>query len=255
MLGKRSAQRGIFEADHLYLDFVGRGSFYGFLASQRDQLFSDEEFAALYTLDNGRLSVPPSLLAIALLLQTHDRVSDDEATARAAFDLRWKVALGIGLDERPFAKSTLQLFRAQLLVHDKVRAVFKKSLTFARQTGFLKGPKVKAVLDTSFILGRGAVKDTYNLLADGIVKLVRALAQHAGMALDDYAAAHGLTRCLGSSLKGEAAIDWADLKARQTFLQEIGADADRVLVLARSALRTSRPTIPSASAWSRRPTC
>ena len=200
MLGKRSAQRGIFEADHLYLDFVGRGSFYGFLASQRDQLFSDEEFAALYTLDNGRLSVPPSLLAIALLLQTHDRVSDDEATARAAFDLRRKVALGIGLDERPFAKSTLQLFRAQLLVHDKVRAVFQKSLTFARRTGFLKGPKVKAVLDTSFILGRGAVKDTYNLLADGIVKLVRALSQHAGMALDDYAAAHGLTRYLGLML-------------------------------------------------------
>lgn len=46
MLGKRSAQRGIFEADHLYLDFVERGSFYGFLASQRDQIFSDEEATA-----------------------------------------------------------------------------------------------------------------------------------------------------------------------------------------------------------------
>ena len=32
-------------------------------------------------------------------------------------------------------------------------------------------------LDTTNILGRGAVKDTYNLLGDGIVKLVRVLAR------------------------------------------------------------------------------
>ena len=29
MLGQRSDQRGLFEADHLYLDLVGRDSFYG----------------------------------------------------------------------------------------------------------------------------------------------------------------------------------------------------------------------------------
>jgi hypothetical protein len=234
MLGKRSPQRGLFEADQLYLDFVGRDSFYGFLAGQRGQLFADAEFAALYTLDNGRPSVPPGLLATVLLLQTHDRVSDDEATARATFDLRWKVALGIGLDERPFAKSTLQLFRAQLIVHDRVRAVFQKSLAFARRTGYLKGRKVKAVLDTSYILGRGAVKDTSNLLADGIVKLARALARHDRKSPEDYAAAHGLNRYFGSSLKGEAAIDWDDPKARQALLGQIVADADRLLALARA---------------------
>src|SRR5438477_11289066 len=119
MLGRRSPQRGLFEADHLYLDYVGRDSFYGFLASQRGALFDDDAFANLYCLDNGRASVPPSLLATALLLQTHDRVSDEEAKARADFDLRGKVALGIGLNERPFAKSTLQVFRAQLIIHDQ----------------------------------------------------------------------------------------------------------------------------------------
>ena len=37
-------------------------------------LFRDEDFAELYCPDNGRPSVPPSLLALALLLQTHDPV-------------------------------------------------------------------------------------------------------------------------------------------------------------------------------------
>ncbi len=35
MLGKRSDQRGLFEADHLYLELVGRDSFYGRLAGLR----------------------------------------------------------------------------------------------------------------------------------------------------------------------------------------------------------------------------
>ncbi len=113
MRGKRVAQGEDQRADHPYLDYVGRDSFYGFLATQWGQLFQDEDFAALYCADNGRPSVPPSLLATALLLQTYDGVSDEEAKARADFDLRWKVALGIDLDARPFAKSTLQLFRAR----------------------------------------------------------------------------------------------------------------------------------------------
>ncbi len=138
MLGQRSAQWGMFEADALYGDFVGRKNFYGFLASQRNELFRDEDFAALYCRDNGRPSVPPSLLATALVLQTYDRVSDDEATRRAAFDLQWKVALGVELDVRPFAKSTLQEFRAQLILHQQTGAIFQRSLEAAKRRGVWK---------------------------------------------------------------------------------------------------------------------
>jgi hypothetical protein len=215
---------------------VGRDSFYGFLASRRRELFQDEDFTDLYCSDNGRPSVPPSLLAMTLLLQVHDRVSDEEAKARADFDLRWKVALGIGLEERPFAKSTLQLFRARLILHERARAIFQKSLDFARQTGYFQSRKLKVVLDTTYILGRGAVKDTYNLLADGIAKLVRALATTAGSKPEDWAREHNLERYFGSSLKGEARIDWDDPEARQAFLEGVVADADRLLVVVQEAM-------------------
>ena len=239
MLGKRAPQRGMFEADHLYLDFVGRDSFYGFLATERGNLFRDEDFGRLYCPDNGRNSVPPSLLATALLLQAHDRVSDDEAKARADFDMRWKVALGTNLDQRPFAKSTLQLFRAQLILHDQVRLVFQRSLEFARASGYLQGRKIKVVLDTTPILGRGAVKDTYNLLADGIKKLVWALAKKVARTKPEvWAREHGLGHYYGSSVKGEAAIDWSDETARAKFLKSIVADADRLLETARQTLRS-----------------
>ena len=104
MLGERSDQRGLWEADQLYLDLVGKDTFYGLLASLRGQLFRDADFDEFYCLDNGRVSVPPRLLATALLLQTHDRVSDAEAKARADFDIRWKVALGIEIEDRPLCQ-------------------------------------------------------------------------------------------------------------------------------------------------------
>ncbi len=47
------------------------GSFYGFLASMRGQLFRDEEFSELYCRGNGRDGVPPSLVATALLMQAY----------------------------------------------------------------------------------------------------------------------------------------------------------------------------------------
>jgi hypothetical protein len=141
MLGKRPAQRRLFDADNVYLDFVGRKTFYGFLAFDRDKLFSDKQFACLYCADNGRNSVPSSVLGVALLLQAHDKVSDEEAVARCQFDLRWKVALGIGMEERPFVKSTLQLFRSQLILNDKARELFLASLEQARRCRFLKREK------------------------------------------------------------------------------------------------------------------
>ena len=235
MLGERSDQRGLWEADSLYLDHVGRDSFYGLLASLRGRLFRDADFAAFYCADNGRDSVPPSLLATALLLQAHDKVSDAEAKARADFDLRWKVALGIEVEDRPFAKSTLQVFRAQLILHDKVREVFESSLRLARESGYLKRRSMRVALDTTNILGRGAVKDTYNLLADGVVKLMRALAAVEKVTIEEWAQAQGYERYLASSIKGEAAIDWSDKGERQALLSEIVADADRLLELARQA--------------------
>jgi hypothetical protein len=236
MLGERSPQRGLFEADHLYLDFVGKNTFYGFLARHRGELFRDEDFADFYSPDMGRPSVPPSLLATALLLQTHDRVSDGEAKGRADYDVRWKVALGVEMGVRPFAKSTLQLFRAQLVLKDKMRAVFQRSLEYALQSGYMKNRKLRAVLDTTYILGRGAVKDTYNLLADSMRQLLRAVAQAEGAELEAWAAGHGYERYMAASIKGEAEVDWDDKASRSEFLTGIVIDGDRLLGLADEAL-------------------
>ena len=180
---------------------MGKDAFYGLLASLRGRLFRDTDFAAFYCLDNGRDGVPYSLPATALLLQSDDKVSDAEAKARADFDIHWKVALGIEVEDRPFAKSTLQVFRAQLILHDRVREVFESSLPLARESGYLKRRSMKVALGTTNILYRSAVRDTHNLLADGIVKRLRALSQVEGISVGKWAKDRGYGPYLASSIK------------------------------------------------------
>jgi len=232
LVGHVDPQRDLFTCDNQYLDFVGADTFYAYLARHGSELFSDDDFSAFYTHNNGRTSVPPSLLAKALLLQCYDRASDEETTERARYDLRWKVALGIGIDDAPFAKSTLQTFRAQLLLSKMEQLVFRRSIETAKAAGLLGRRKLNVVLDTTPVFGRGAVKDTYNLLADGIRQLVRVLAGLSGQLPERWAQEHDLGRYYGSSLKGEAEIDWDDACARQAFLDGIVADAERLLAAA-----------------------
>src|SRR6267143_216576 len=176
MMGERSAQDRLFAADHIYLDYVGRETLYGYLAQHRGQLFRDEDFAILYCRNNGRPSVPPSLALSILFLRAYEGVSFVEAIERTKYDLMWKVALG-----------------------------------------------------------KGAVKDTYNLLADGIEKLVCRLAEVAGETNAGWAEKEGLQRYFGSSLKGEAAIDWDDQAQRDQLLTQSVQDGRRLLSLAEQA--------------------
>src|SRR5437867_7486280 len=78
------------------------------------------------------------------------------------------------------AKSTFQLFRSHLVLHDEVRTIFTRSIEEAKRAGLLKGGALTIAVDTKPIIGRGAVEDTYNLLGTGIQQLVRALSSREG---------------------------------------------------------------------------
>jgi hypothetical protein len=235
MMGTRSPQDKLFAADQIYLDYVGRDTLYGYLAQNRQHLFRDEDFAALYCADNGRISVPPSLAISILFLRAYEKVSFVEAIERTQYDLRWKVALGLEMEEVPMQKSALQEFEAKLVIHKRGEALLKKSIEEARRAGYLQSRKIRVALDTTPILGKGAVKDTYNLLAEGIEQLACRLAELKGETGGTWAERQGLSRYFASSLKGEAAIDWDDKKQREELLTAIVQDARRLLGWAEQA--------------------
>jgi len=237
MLGRHSPQGELFRPDNVHLDHVGRDSFYGFMAKARHQLFKDVDFAGLYRKDHGRPSVPPSQLCIALLLQAREGVSDDEAIQRTAYDLRWKVALGLEVGEKLCAKSTLQLFRAKLILHDEYQTIFKKSIAACRASGLLKRKKLEVAIDTTPVFGCGAVKDTFNLISDQIRRVATDVAKLKDLDLDELVADHGLGRHFGTSFKGSADLDWHDEQQRRALVSQLVADARIAESLGKQALR------------------
>ena len=229
MMGERSPQDTLFGADHLFLDYVGRETVYGYLAQHRPQLFRDADFTVLYCRNNGRPSVPPSLGVSILFLRAYEGVSFVEAIERTKYDLRWKVALGLELEHVPMQKSALQELEAKLVLHEQGEALLKQSIDEARRAGYVKSRKIRVALDTTPMLGKGAVKDTYNLLADGIAQLAGRLADVAGEPVAGWAEHEGLSRYVGSSLKGAAAIEWDDKCQRDQLLTAIVQDGRRLL--------------------------
>jgi Transposase DDE domain len=139
------------------------------------------------------------------------------------------------MEEVPMQKSTLQEFEAKLVLHKRGEALLKKSIEEARRAGYLQSRKIRLALDTTPILGKGAVKDTYNLLAEGIEQLACRLAEVEVERGAAWAERQGLSRYFGSSLKGEAAINWDDKKQRAELLTAIVQDARRLLGLAEQA--------------------
>lgn len=238
MLGRRDPQTNFFNAPtQLGPEALGKMGFYGQISAEGHRIFCDEDFSGIYCADNGRPSAPPSLLAIACLLQFYAGVSDAEVIERCRYDLRWKAALDLDplSTEAPFAKSTFQAFRARLTLHEQEGLAFVKSIELARASGLLPG-RLRVALDSSPVRGRGAVKDTFNLLSDAIVGLLRATAAAREMTAEEVADEAGLARHLDSpSIKGSEVVDWTDPEAVSEFLGGLLADCDKAFAVAEQA--------------------
>ena len=93
---------------------VAPGSIYGILHRECFALFPDEMFADLFD-DAGRRSVPPMIVAVVMVLQRIEGLSDREAAERFAFDVRWKYAAGgLDFDYPGFVHTVLVDMRARL---------------------------------------------------------------------------------------------------------------------------------------------
>jgi hypothetical protein len=218
------------------------GSVYRFLARERGRLFPPELFADLFQA-TGRRSVPPSILAVVMVLQRLEGLSDREAADRFAFDVRWRYAAGVadavaGEETASFASTVLVDFRARLRASADPDRIFRVTCELARQAGLVG---VKRVLDSTPLEDAVATQDTVTMLRGAIRGLLRACPPplktkvQAGLRReDDYTA------------PGKPACDWTDRAAREALVDALVRDGYR----AHYALRGERldPRVAEAAA-------
>ncbi|HEY6422598.1 MAG TPA: transposase [Pseudonocardiaceae bacterium] len=201
-------------------------SIYGFLARERDRLFPDELFDDLFS-DQGRRSVPPSVVATVMVLQRLEGLSDREAVDRYAFDVRWRYAAGVGGygggGWGSFAHTVLVDMRARLRRSTRPDRIFEVGLEAARAAGLVGR---RRVLDSTPLYDAVATMDTVTLIRSALRGLLAAaepdLAGELRGALsggDDYAWA------------GKPVIDWDDRAAREELIDSRARDGYAVLAL------------------------
>ena len=134
-LGLAERQGDLFDdVTRFCAETLAESSVYSVLARERDGLFPDEMFSDLFE-STGRRSVPPSVVAVVMVLQRLDGLSDREAVERFTFDARWRYAAGVGGYDGDgwdtFAHTVLVDMRARLAGSDDPRRIFRVTVRAA----------------------------------------------------------------------------------------------------------------------------
>ncbi len=195
-------------------------SIYALLHRECLALFPDELFDDLFA-DVGRRSVPPLVVAVVMVLQRLDGLSDRDAVERFTFDARWKYACGgLPFDYPGFAHTVLVDMRARLARSAQPNRIFERTLEIAKDAGLLG---VRRVLDSTPLYDAVATMDTVTLVRSAIRGVLReAEGREDGLRAvlrrdDEYRQA------------GKPAIDWEDPEARAALVDALARDGEAVL--------------------------
>jgi len=202
---------------------VAENSIWAVLHRECHRLFPEEMFSDLFS-ERGRHSVPPSIVAVVMVLQRLFGLSDREAVSAFEFDARWKYAAGgLDLNFGSFSHTVLVDMRARLDASERPKRIFEVTVEAAGAAGLVGA---KRVLDSTPLYDAVATMDTITLIRSairGLLKVaepaLRAELRAVMTSGDDYA----------SSSKPH--IDWDDTEARAALIDSRSADGYACLML------------------------
>lgn len=232
-------------------------AFYRFLWEIRGELFSTEfqnELAASYQ-PRGQEPCPPALLAMVMLLQRYEGLSDADAVDAAENDRRWQLVLGtLGCDEAPFGQGTLVRFRVRAISNDLDKRLVDRTVTLAKTTGRFGWKQLRVALDSSPLLGAGRVEDTWNLIGRAMSKVVHSVSLALDIDEETVIQNAKLSVLTADSIKAALDIDWDDDDAQSAALQALlhQVDALERWVARRAAKESTVPPLKDSLALLRR---
>ena len=224
MQGFERADRQFLDAAALAGHLVPAGSMFAFLAAHRAEVFPDGDYADLFAPPGlGRPSVPATRMAAVMTLQALHDFSDREAAEAVRFDVRWKVAIGVSLDDKGFDPSTLVYWRNRIAKSGRPHRVNDAVKKVIEQTGLLKGRRRRAV-DSTILADAVATQDTVTQL----VSAIRRVRREVPGAAEKIAAV-----CTGHDYAkpGKPKIDWDDPQAKEGLVSALVNDANAVVTV------------------------
>src|SRR5712691_6443250 len=221
MQGEWAGEPGGLDVREMCRELIPAGSVFAFLAEQREVLFPAGMFTDMYPSPNGRPSLPPQVLAVAVVLQALHGLSDYEAVQQLRCDLRWKAACGLGLLDTGFDPSLLTYFRRRLARSADPNRLFARVRQVVAATGVLTG-KHRRALDSTVLDDAVATQDTVTQLIAAVRRVIREVPGAPGVA-GQWCTAHDYRD------PGKPKIAWNDEAARAALVDALVTDALNLL--------------------------
>ena len=224
MQGFERMDREFTDAELLAGHLIPAGSMFAFLAAHRAEVFPDADYADLFAPPGfGLPSLPATRMAAILALQTLHDYSDRETAEAVRFDVRWKVACGLAIDDVGFDPSSLVYWRRRIAKSERPHRVNDAVRKIVEETGVLKGRRRRAV-DSTILADGVATQDTITQL----VSAVRRVAREVPGAAEQIAGV-----CTGHdySVPGKPKIDWDDPQAKDALVSALVNDANAVVTV------------------------
>lgn len=137
-------------------------------------------------------------------------------------DRRWQLVLDtLATPDAPFSQGGLVAFRERLIAHELDRALLDRTVEVAKRTGQVGWQRLRAVFDSSPLIGAGRVEDPWNRLGRALRAVVSCAAQAVAQQRARVIAEAGLTLLDQPSLKAALDIDWADPAAQAAALARL----------------------------------
>ena len=222
MQGFERMDREFTDAELLAGHLVPAGSMFAFLAAHRAEVFPDADYADLFAPPGfGRPSLPATRMAAILALQTLHDYSDRETAEAVRFDVRWKVACGLAIDDQGFDPSSLVYWRQRIARSERPHRVNDAVRKIVEETGVLKGRRRRAV-DSTILADGVATQDTVTQL----ISAIRRVAREVPGAAEQIAVV-----CTGHdySVPGKPKIDWDDPAAKEALVSALVNDANALV--------------------------
>lgn len=144
-------QTHLFGSDVLFSDFLEPKDMCMIIKNEISPLIKDSDFEDMYK-DGGRPPISPRILALTLLMQFLEKLSDRAASFNLKFRLDWKIAFGLPLDFQGIHPTTLVYFRDRLIKSEKCSHVFDQIIEHLKSCGLIK-KNGKQRIDSTHIIG------------------------------------------------------------------------------------------------------
>ena len=144
------------------------------LRDELGALYADQAFAGLFAV-RGRPAVAPWRLAMVLVMQVMEGLSDRQAAQAVRARLDWKYALGLALEDPGFDYSVLSEFRDRLVAGGVEEQLLEVLLGRARQRGLL-GAGGRQRTDATHVLAQVRVLNRLELVAETLRVALEAVA-------------------------------------------------------------------------------